>query len=62
MYDRQFALVSATVLTYNIVGRSIVDKILTVFYYLVDELSESKFPHEIPNTFEIAQIQVGKTC
>jgi RecJ-like exonuclease len=27
---------------------------------LVDELSESKYPHEIPNTFEFAQIQVGK--
>jgi len=27
---------------------------------LVDELSESKFPHELPNTYEFAQIQVGK--
>ena len=28
--------------------------------YLVEELSESNFPHEIPNTYEFAQIQVGK--
>ena len=58
MYDRQFALVSATVLTYNIVGRNQKDP--DRLLYLVDELSESKFPHEIPNTFEIAQTQVEK--
>ena len=57
MYDRQFALVNATVLTYNIVGHQ---KESDYLLYLVDELSESKFPHEIPNTFEFAQIQVGK--
>ena len=57
MYDRQFALISATVLTYNIVGHQ---KDLDYLLYLVDELSESKFPHEIPNTFEFAQIQVEK--
>ena len=28
--------------------------------YLVEELADSKFPHEIPNTFEFAQIQVEK--
>ena len=28
--------------------------------YLVDELSESKYPHEIPNSFEFAQLQVAK--
>jgi RecJ-like exonuclease len=28
--------------------------------YLVDELSESKYPHDIPNTYEFAQLQVGK--
>jgi len=28
--------------------------------YLVEELSESKYPHEIPNTYEFAQIQVEK--
>jgi len=58
MYDRQFALVNATILTYNIVGRNQKDP--DRLLYLVDELSESKFPHEIPNTFEIAQIQVEK--
>ena len=57
MYDRQFALVNATVLTYNIVGHQ---KDPDYLLYLVDELSESKFPHEIPNTYEFAQRQVGK--
>jgi len=57
MYDRQFALVNATVLTYNIVGHQ---KDPDYLLYLVDELSEAKFPHDIPNTYEFAQIQVGK--
>ena len=57
MYDRQFALVNATVLTYNIVGHQ---KESDYLLYLVDELSESKFPHEIPNTFVHAQLQVEK--
>ena len=57
MYDRQFALISATVLTYNIVGRQ---KEPDYLLYLVEELAESKFPHDIPNTFEFAQIQVEK--
>ncbi len=57
MYDRQFALVNATVLTYNIVGHQ---KESDYLLYLVDELSESKFPHEIPNTFANAQLQVEK--
>jgi len=57
MYDRQFALINATVLTYNIVGHQ---KDPDYLLYLVDELSESKFPHDIPNTYEFAQIQVGK--
>ena len=57
MYDRQFALISATVLTYNIVGHQNDPDYLL---YLVDELSESKFPHEIPNSYEFAQIQVEK--
>ena len=57
MYDRQFALINATVLTYNIVGHQ---KDPDYLLYLVDELSESKFSHEIPNTYEFAQIQVGK--
>ncbi len=57
IYDRQFALISATVLTYNIVGHQ---KDPDYLLYLVDELSESKYPHDIPNTFEFAQIQVEK--
>lgn len=57
MYDRQFALISATVLTYNIVGHQ---KEPDYLLYLVEELAESKFPHDIPNTFEFAQIQVEK--
>ena len=44
-------------MTYNIVGHQ---KDPDYLLYLVDELSESKFPHEIPNTYEFAQIQVGK--
>jgi len=57
IFDRQFALISATVLTYNIVGHQ---KDPDYLLYLVEELSESKYPHEIPNTFEFAQIQVKK--
>jgi len=57
LYDRQFALINATVLTYNIVGHQ---KDPDYLLYLVEELSESKYPHDIPNTFEFAQIQVGK--
>lgn len=57
IYDRQFVLVSATVLTYNIVGHQ---KDPDYLLYLVEELAESKFPHQIPNTFEFAQIQVDR--
>jgi len=57
MFDRQFALISATVLTYNIVGHQNDPDYLL---YLVEELSESKYPHETPNTYEFAQIQVEK--
>jgi RecJ-like exonuclease len=57
IFDRQFALISATVLTYNIVGHQ---KDPDYLLYLVEEISESKYPHEIPNTFEFAQIQVEK--
>jgi len=59
IYDRQFALINATVLTYNIVGHQRKQDI-DYLYYLVDELAESKFPHDIPNAYAIAQIQVGK--
>jgi RecJ-like exonuclease len=44
-------------LTFNIVGHQ---KDPDYLLYLVEELSESKYPHEIPNTFEFAQIQVEK--
>ncbi|MEE8178938.1 MAG: DHHA1 domain-containing protein [Nitrosopumilaceae archaeon] len=57
IYDRQFALISATVLTFNITGHQ---KDPDYLFYLVDEIAESKFPHQIPNTFEFAQIQVEK--
>ena len=57
IYDRQFALINATVLTFNIVGHQ---KDPDYLLYLVEELAESKFPHEIPNSFEFAQIQVEK--
>jgi RecJ-like exonuclease len=57
IYDRQFALISATVLTYNIVGHQ---KDPDYLLYLVEMLSESKYPHEIPKSFEFAQIQVEK--
>jgi RecJ-like exonuclease len=57
IYDRQFALISATVMTYNIVGHQ---KDPDYLLYLVEVLSESKYPHEIPNSFEFAQIQVEK--
>jgi RecJ-like exonuclease len=57
IYDRQFTLINATVLTYNIVGHQ---KDPDYLLYLVEELADSKFPHEIPNSFEFAQIQVEK--
>ena len=57
IYDRQFALINATVLTYNIVGRQ---KDPDYLLYLVDELADSKYPFEIPNSFELAQLQVAK--
>ncbi len=57
IYDKQFALISATVMTYNIVGHQREPDYLQ---YLVEELADSKFPHDIPNTFEFAQIQVEK--
>ncbi len=57
IYDRQFALVNATVLTFNIVGHQ---KDPDYLLYLVEELADSKYPHDLPNTFEFAQIQVEK--
>lgn len=57
IFDRQFALINATVLTYNIVGHQ---KEPEYLLELVDALSNSKYPHDMPNTFEFAQIQVAK--
>ena len=57
MYDRQFALISATVMTYNIVGHQ---KDGAYLQSLVDALADSKFPHEIPGSFEFAQSQVER--
>ena len=57
MYDRQFALISATVMTYNVVGHQKDDVYLLS---LVDALASSKFPHEIPDSFEFARVQVEK--
>lgn len=57
IYDRQFALINATVLTYNIVGHQ---KDPDYLLYLVEELAESRYPHDIPNAFEFAQIQVSR--
>ena len=44
-------------MTYNIVGHQNDPDYLL---YLVDELSESKYPHQIPNSYEFAQLQVEK--
>jgi len=57
IYDRQFALISATVMTYNITGHQ---KDGDYLLSLVDALAASKFPHEIPDSFEFARTQVEK--
>ena len=57
IYDRQFALISATVLTYNIVGHQ---KDSEYLLYLVDQLTELKFPHQMPNAYENARLQVER--
>ncbi len=56
-FDRQFVLLEATSLTFTIVSHQ---KDGEYLLYLVDELSESKYPHEIPNIFEFAKIQAEK--
>lgn len=56
-FDRQFALLEATVLTFTITSHQKDNEYLL---YLVDELSESKYPHDIPNSFEYARIQAEK--
>ena len=57
IYDRQFALISATVMTYNIVGHQ---KDSEYLLYLVDQLVQLKFPHQIPESFEHARVQVER--
>jgi RecJ-like exonuclease len=56
-FDRQFALLEATVLTFTIVSHQ---KDGEYLLYLVDELSESKYPHDIPNSFEFARLQAER--
>ena len=61
MYDRQFALVSATVLTYNIVGHQRdTDEHAKFLQDLVRDLADSKYPHQMPGSFEFAQAQVAR--
>lgn len=57
MYDRQFAMISATVMTYNIVGHQ---KDSDILGNLVEQLVELKFPHQIPDSFETARLQVER--
>ena len=57
IYDRQFALISATVLTYNIVGHQ---KDEDYLLRLVGELADSRYPHQIPGAYGFAQLQVEK--
>ena len=56
-FDRQFVLLEATVLTFTIVSHQKDNEYLL---YLVDELSESKYPHDIPNSFEFARMQAER--
>jgi len=56
-FDRQFVLLEATVLTFTIVSHQKDNEYLL---YLVDELSDSKYPHDIPNSFEFARMQAEK--
>jgi RecJ-like exonuclease len=56
-FDRQFVLLEATVLTFNITSHQKDNEFLL---YLVDELSEQKYPHDLPNTFEYARLQAER--
>src|SRR5215467_13706433 len=56
-FDKQFVLLEATVLTFTITSHQ---KDSEYLLYLVDELSESKYPHQMPNTFEFARLQAEK--
>ena len=56
-YDRQFTMISATVMTYNIVSHQ---KDYDYLKRLVEDLAHLRFPHEMPNSFETARIQVER--
>jgi len=56
-FDRQFVLLEATVLTFTITSHQ---KDPEFLLYLVDELSDAKYPHQINNTFEFARIQAER--
>ena len=56
-FDRQFTLLEATVLTFTIVSHQKDNEYLL---YLVNELGESKYPHDIPNAFEFARLQAER--
>lgn len=56
-YDRQFVMISAAVMTYNIMGRQGDADYLK---YLVDRLAELKLPHQMPGAFENARLQVER--
>lgn len=57
MYDRQFVLINATVLTYCITGHQ---KDADYLDGLVGQLAGSRYPFEIPGSFEFAQSQMPK--
>ncbi|WOV92804.1 MAG: DHH family phosphoesterase [Candidatus Nitrosoabyssus spongiisocia] len=56
MYDRQFVLINATSLTFNIVGHQKKEEFLLD---LVNDLSKSKYPHDIDGFFDFAQSQAS---
>ncbi len=56
-YDRQFALVSATVLTYNIVSRQ---KDPEYLQKIVAALAASRYPHDIDGAYEQARLGAAK--
>ena len=57
MYDRQFVLVNATVLTYCITGHQ---NDAAYLDDLVGHLAGSRYPFEVPGSFEFAQTQMPK--
>ena len=57
MYDRQFVLINATVLTYCITGHQ---KDAEYLDNLVGHLAASRYPFELDGSFEFAQSQMAK--